>query len=237
MAVSSRLVPAPAAGLVRVAKDVDPFTFWPPRTPLDSTAPQYEGNRFDDPAAVFGSIYCATDAVAAFGETIARYRTCEGLLGRIDEFLEDDPDSEFDPELHPGKVPDDYFAGRYIGTALADGAARFVDLEHPDTHSAAAFPLHHVLEPFNVSGRIDRGTMHNQDRRITRTVAGYFYALAQTADHSELAGLRYESRIHGAWECWLVWEPSPFLPNPAIVKVTRTHPALIAAAKLLDITI
>jgi len=132
-------------------------------------------------------------------------------------------------------VPRDYFASRYLGHAQVDPRTQFVDLEHPDTHAACAAPLLPQVTRYLRTRTIDRGTMHAADRRVTRTVSRHFHDLAQTPDHAELRGLRYESRLLAGWECWVVWDPSPIRGRPAIEKVTRTHPALREAARLLRV--
>ena len=238
MAATSKLVPAPADGLFRVAKDPDPFTPWPPRSPADLSVPILDGNRWDDPKAQFTTMYCATSAVGAFGETIARYRTSAGLLDRIEAFFAGNaPDPEFDPPLEPGKVPEDYFANRYLGHGRVTSAARFVDVEHPSTHSACSLGVLPRIHPFTNAAVVDRGTMHTADRRITRTISRYFWELAQTSDHNDWRGLRYQSRVFEEWECWAVWEPTPMLPDPDVTKVTRTNTDLLEAAKLLDLEV
>src|SRR3712207_1240931 len=136
---SSRAVPPPAQGIYRVAKGLDPFRFLSPRSALpEQDAPVLDGNRWDDPRGEFATLYCATTAEAAFGETIARYREVPGLLDRIDAFLNAAPDADYDFELRPARVPDDYFADRYLGHVAIDPDVRFIDVDHPDTHEALA---------------------------------------------------------------------------------------------------
>ena len=140
---ASHVVAAPRGGVHRVGRGLDPFAFGPPPTPLpDAGEPVVGGNRFDDPAGRFTTLYAASSEEAAFGETIAAYRDRDGLLDRIDEFLNAAADPDHDPELRAGVVPPDYFADRYLGRAPVDASVRFVDLDHPrDTrrgdHSAA----------------------------------------------------------------------------------------------------
>lgn len=103
---NSRVVPAPESGIYRVAKGLDPFRFLPPRSPLpEQDEPVLDGNRWDDSLGEFAALYCASSAVAAFAETIARYREVPGLLDRIDAFLSGEPDSDYDFDLEPARVP------------------------------------------------------------------------------------------------------------------------------------
>jgi hypothetical protein len=180
-------------------------------------------------------VYCASQAEAAFGEVIARYRERPGLLARIDDFLTQSPDPEYDPLLNPGVVPTEFFDGRWIGHVPVDSAVRFVDVDDPATHAAVDVTLRRALREYGVK-RVDRGTFLSSDRRVTRAIAGRYHWLAQTPDHASWRGLRYLSRLAPDWECWAIWEPSPLLTSHLIVeKVTREHPALHAAAQRLNI--
>jgi RES domain len=195
------------------------------------------GNRWDDPAGEFGTMYCSTSAEGAFAETIARYRTQPGLLERIDRFLTGQPDSDYDFLLTPGRMPDEYFTNRVLGHISVDPAARFVDVDHPHTHAAATVALEPLLAAHGLES-VDRGLMYHPDRRLTRPVARYYWQLARSEDHRDWAGLRYMSRLGPEWECWAVWEPSPMLPSTEIVTtLLRDHPDLQAAAAKLDISV
>jgi hypothetical protein len=234
VAVSHALA-APSAGVYRVARGANPFVFRrSTRIPLNDGAVE-DGNRWDDPDGLFKTLYCASSPEAAFGETIARYREAPGLLDRISAFLTSEPDPAYDFELIPGSVPDDYFQSRYIGHISVDQDARFVDLDHPHTHTASRPALKRLLTRFEVS-KIDRGTFLNPDRRITQTIAQHYWQLSLRPDHQNWRGLRYVSRLAHDWECWAVWQPSPLRQLTANVKVvTRNNPALISAAERLGI--
>jgi hypothetical protein len=72
-----------------VSRHWDPFSVAPPPEPLPSSdTPVIEGNRWDDAYGKFSSLYAATTAAAAFGETISRYREKADLIAKIDAFLE-----------------------------------------------------------------------------------------------------------------------------------------------------
>lgn len=234
----SQVVPAPEQGVFRVAKGVDPFQFLAPRSPLpEQDEPVLDGNRWDDPRGEFATLYCATTAQAAFGETIARYRETPGLLDRIDAFLNADPDPAYDFALEPGRVPNDYFADRYLGHVAIDPDVRFVDVDHPKTHTALVAPLRPLLRSHRLRV-VDRGVVFAADRRLTRPIARHYWTLAQSPDHREWAGLRYESRLREGWECWAVWEPSPVrLHVSQVHAVTRANPDLVVAAERLGLVL
>jgi hypothetical protein len=177
----SHALAAPTAGVYRVAANPWLFAFSVPRSALiDDSEPVLGGNRWDDPRGSFATLYCASSAEAAFAETIARYREVPGLLERLAAFLTGTPDAEYDFELKPGQVPEDYFDNRYLGHIAVDDDVRFVDVEHPDTHIAARPALRPLLRGYGIR-RIDRGTFLHADRRVTRTIARYYLLLGARA--------------------------------------------------------
>lgn len=236
--MTSRVVPAPTAGLWRVARGLDPFAFQPPPGRLPhSDRPVLDGNRWDDPDGELATLYCSTTAEGAFAETIARYRTRPGLLERIDRFLTGGPDPEHDFPLEPGRVPDGYFTNRILGHVTVDPDVRFVDVDHPNTHAAAAAALEPLLARHGLES-VDRGVMYHPDRRVTRPMGRYYWQLARSGDHQEWAGLRYMSRLGPDWECWAVWEPSPLRTQfTTLSTLLHDHPDLTTAALKLDITV
>jgi hypothetical protein len=229
---------APEGGVYRVARSVEAFAFHVPEAlPLPAPAPIEEGNRWDDVEGRFATVYCASSAEAAFGEVIARYRERPGLLERIDNFLSQQPDPEYDPLLAPGVLPAEFFDRRWLGHIAVDPAVRFVDVEDPATHTAIDPTLHRQLRAYGIR-RIDRSTFLSPDRRVTRTIATRYHWLAQTPDHATWRGLRYTSRLAPEWECWGIWQPNPLLESDiTIEKVTREHPALHSAATRLGIQV
>jgi hypothetical protein len=234
-ALVSHVREAPTAGVFRVARSAWPFEVHLPEPLVDAGRPVEGGNRWDDPLGKFATLYCASTAEAAFAETIARYRERDGLLERIDRFLSGPPDREYDFDLEPGTIPDDYFEDRYLGHIQVDSEARFVDLEHADTHTAGRHGVLPQLRGFGVS-RFDRGTVASADRRVTRTIARYYQELSLKPDHQSWRGLRYGSRLHASWECWAVWQPAPLsITTAEVTTVTRAHPALRGAVARLGL--
>jgi hypothetical protein len=235
---ASHALAAPQSGVHRVARSVEVFAFQVPGPlPRAAPVPIEEGNRWDDAEGRFATVYCASSAEAAFGEVIARYRERTGLLDRIDSFLSQRPDPEYDPLLSPGVVPAEFFERRWLGHAGVDPVVRFVDVDDPATHAAVDAALRRQLRAYGVR-RVDRSTFLSPDRRVTRTIATRYHWLAQTPDHTAWRGLRYTSRLAAEWECWAIWQPSPLLESDlALEKVTREHPALRAAAARLGIQV
>jgi hypothetical protein len=220
-----------------VSRHWDPFSVAPPPEPLPSSdTPVIEGNRWDDAYGKFSSLYAATTAAAAFGETISRYREKADLIAKIDAFLEGPPDPEYNFDTEPGVVPSDYLSNRRIGRCDIPPWALFVDVDHAETHAHATRGLASLLTEIGFK-EFDRGVMMSPDRRVTRPVASFYHHLSRTADEMEATcGLRYESRLAGEWECWSLWEPLPLDPTTAELEtVTSSNPDLISAVEKLGL--
>lgn len=230
------IVPPPQRGFWRVGRWPDPFAFPPNPTPLPSNTdePILGGGRFDDPNGSYPTLYCSTSAVCAYGETIAVFRRRAGLLEAIDAYLDGRPDPEYDPELHPGIVPDDYLSGRAIGWAEVSAKARFVDVAAAQTHRDAGIRLADLLRQHGLK-EFDRGVVMTQDRRLTRPVGRIYYEL-RVEIGSGWNGIRYESRHQEGWECWAVWDPDAVLGiDAAISPISLTSPALHEAAATVGV--
>lgn len=92
------------------------------------------GNRFDDPTAAesrppeerYRAIYCATQRVATYGETIARFRPSLSLIAQIEAIDDDEPlevalEGVVDPEdPRRGLIPADWRLRRQIGHTVLD---------------------------------------------------------------------------------------------------------------------
>lgn len=93
-------VSPPSGGLYRLVRGpAEPFS----APDWDRAAPDGTfGNRFDDPGADerrpreerFRMVYCATQRVATFGETAARFRVSPGLLRKLDSINDEEPAEE-----------------------------------------------------------------------------------------------------------------------------------------------
>jgi len=126
MASQLVVIPPPAEGLYRLRRGpAEPFapSDWE-RAHDDGTF----GNRFDDPSAdeetppesQFRTVYCATQRVATFGETVARFRPSPTLLANLeavddDESIEESLASAVDPQdVRRGLIPADWRLRRRV---------------------------------------------------------------------------------------------------------------------------
>ncbi|WP_150463200.1 RES family NAD+ phosphorylase [Nesterenkonia ebinurensis] len=84
------------------------------------------GNRFDVPGG--GVLYAATDAEGAFAETLARFRPSPAMRA-----LPRERDEHF---MEPGAVPADWRTRRRLVEFSLSDPLPFVDVDHPETHTA-----------------------------------------------------------------------------------------------------
>jgi hypothetical protein len=199
------------------------------------------GNRFDDPGAYrgipaeqrFRVIYCATQSVGAFGETIARYRKSPKLLAELQHIEDDEPP---DPELEGGIVPEDFRLRRSLGTTRLSDALVFADFTNGETLTILREELASWLVRFGLE-ELDLSTITSQQRRLTQDAARYVYELANSGQ-TVFAGIRYVSRLHAAWELWAIFYDRMIHTPEELAGVIREDDlGLQEAARVLDLRI
>ncbi len=231
-------VPPPAGGFWRVSAWPQPFEPPAPAPPLGARPAVDDGHRFDDPAGVFRTLYCATEPEGALGECLGEFAFNAAAAMRIERFLESEPDEEHDEEYRrPLRRADiDAFSWR-LGHAPSSSAC-LIDVEHWRTYYAVAPRALPALARYRVR-RFDRHRLLDERRHVTRTMAGVYRAEA-TSQSGELkaSGLRFTSRLPPAWECWALWEPLPLrIEEARIQEVTLDTPALRRAAAMLGVAL
>jgi len=252
--VAARLVSVspPAGGLYRLARGpAEPFA--PPdwdRAHEDGTF----GNRFDDPTADegkppgerFRAIYCATQRVAAFGETLANFRPSPSLIAHLaaiddDEPLEEALAGEVDPkDRRRVLIPADWRLRRRIGHTVLDPTLAFVDVAAAETMQHLRAALAPLADRLGLDD-VDLSSLTSQQRCFTQGVARYVYDRREPSGRPRYAGLRYPSRLNpGEWECWAAFDNRirhqrgwPGLPT----SVVADDEDLVAVAKLFELTI
>jgi hypothetical protein len=199
------------------------------------------GNRFDDPGAYrgipeeqrFRVIYCATQSVGAFGETIARYRKSPKLLAELQQIEDDEPP---DPELEGGIVPEDFRLRRSLGTTRLSDALVFADFTNGETLTILREELASWLVRFGLE-ELDLSTITSQQRRLTQEAARYVYALANLGQ-TVYAGVRYVSRLHADWELWAIFYDRMIHTPEEVAGVIREDDlGLQEAARVLDLRV
>lgn len=207
-------------------------------TAAGSPPAEDDGHRFDDPAGVFRTLYCATDAEGAIGECLGEFAFNAAAARRIEAFLESTPDVDRDEGYQRSLGREDVEAFEWkLGHAPAR-PARLIAIDHWRTYFAAAPRALPALARHGIK-RFDRHTLLDERRHVTRTMAGVYRADA-TAASGELraSGLRFTSRLPPAWECWALWEPLPLRAADARTEVvTIDAPALRSAAAMLGVSL
>lgn len=227
------LVPSPGT-LYCVGPWPNPFAWRRPRHMLASTPHHHDGLLWDAPGADFATLYCATEPVGSFVETLAYYRRADDFVTALGEATdEDEPDPEYDFEVGGGTVPPDYF-DLVLGRATLDPNQRFIDIDDPRTHAQLTEELPDLLAEHGFR-TFDHNVTINQDRRITRAIAGHLYAHA-TDTTVAIRGLRYESRLCRGLECWALWEQcNGYLVDRETDPLTPEIPEIKKAAELLKL--
>ena len=137
--------------------------------------PYAHGNRFDDPGEVdgispearFRVVYCASERVCAFAETVARFRPNLRALAGI-RAASDDPDIA--SVLRPGLITEDWRLKRRVGTIVLDPPLRFVDIADAETLAA----LRDVFAPLAVALGLpdfDLSAVTSAHRLLTQRIA------------------------------------------------------------------
>lgn len=237
VAVTETVSP-PSTGLWRVGRLPNPVDVPPaPEALIDDDRPLLETNRWDDSQGDFSTLYCGTTPEACFAETLAPFRKTN-VVSRIDLFMKEDPDEGADFDLTSGAVPADYIHSRALAHFNVNESRTFIDIDHPQTHSALNTSLGWVPPKYGFK-EFDRGLLMTQDRRITRRVARHYYDLSQASDHHAWCGIRYQSRLDADYECWAMFVPPlPFDPKTAeVTQLTWADERLRAVAERLSLAL
>jgi hypothetical protein len=233
-----RTVPPPTRGFWRVSAWTQAFVPPPPPPALGTPPDEDDGGRYDDPDGKLRTLYCATEPEGALGERLGDFVFSSAAVVRIEAFLESEPEPGFDEDYNHPLSSEDI---RAFGWKLAHAPAldaRLIDVDHWRTYLAAAPRALAALSRYGIE-RFDRRTLLDENRYITRTMAGVYRADA-TDEHGELqaSGLRFTSRLPPAWECWALWEPPPLDETTAQIEdVTFNTPALHKAANMLGVAL
>lgn len=232
------LVNLPLDGLWRLTDWYEPFDPPPPPPPVAATNPDHdESRRWDAPNEEFHTLYCATRPEGAFGEKLAQFALDPELAVEIEDFLEGEPDGFAADNLVAGLSRDQVEQLNWkLAWASSDREARAIDIAARRTQLAVLPGIGGLLRAFGFPG-LDAAALRTSQRAFTRQVAGYLHQAAQDENEELRAcGIRYESRLPPAWECWALWQPLPLdVDLGKIEEVTIDHPAFRNAAALLGV--
>jgi hypothetical protein len=233
------LVDLPPGGVWRVTGWPDPFEPPPPPPPISKDEPDTdESRRWDAPNREFRVLYCATQEEGAFGEKLSSFRLEPAVVRAIDEFLVEEADDEFEcDDLAGGLTKEDIENLNWqLAWAPRLGGAQAIDITASRSKLAASPGIARFVRAFGFP-RLNRVALRTSRRGFTRRVAGYLHEMATDEDGNlQVNGIRYESRLPPAWECWALWEPLPLdMSEAKVEKVTIDHRALRSAAAKLGV--
>ena len=227
MAAEPRWVHAPPDGIWRVGRGDNPLTL---RLPDEGTlASSTNGNRFDSPEASYGVLYFASTLEGCFVETLARFRPSPEVAAIVrDEWQ----------TLHfmeVGAVPWEWRQRRTSVKVGVSATARFLDIEHLDTHQFLRNELALGLAALGQRD-LDVSTVRGPDRRVTRLISNWAYHARTPEGEPTYDGIRYLSRIGSDWELWAVFQGVPLEPIE-IRPIERETPELSSIAAKFGLTI
>lgn len=244
-------VAPPSTGLYRLARGpADPFE------PQDWSFAHEDGtfgNRFDDPGPGpahaagprFRAVYCATQRIAAFGETLARFRPSLTLLAQLALIDDDEPVADaLAGVIDPGDparaiIPADWRLRRRIGHTILDPSLVFVDIAAAETMQYLRIALAPLAATLGLTD-IDLSSVTSPQRRITQACARYIFDIPESDAQPRFAGIHYPSRLNPNWECWAVFDRDlHHLPGwPGFPEsIPPDDPDLLAAATLYGLTV
>ena len=110
-----------------------------------------------------------------------------------------------------------------------DSSLRFLDLEATETHSALRSPLAKIWRDELHLPDLDVAAIRSHHGPLTRAIGRWAY------EHG-LAGLRYLSRINTNWECWAIFDRTPFAVQRTSL-IRPDDPEFVAASQALGLTV
>ncbi len=206
----------PSERLHRLGRIPDP---WLPRDWSYVSSDGTFGNRFDDPKSYYRVLYAASQEVACYVETLARFRLDPKLIDELKEI-------EGDDDFHPlGHVPAEWVERRLMGSAWAGGKFAFVCgsewLKELRTGLAA------ICAAFGISD-LDASILQSRSQFvITQAVSRYVF-------ESGFQGIYYLSRHGHDFENWALFEPFD-LRDTTSRAIQVEDPALTEALRILGL--
>lgn len=195
-----KLVEPPPTPLYRVARCSGPLK--PSWIAAEDALQPRAGNRFDVVGG--GVIYCGTNVVVCFAETLARYRPTAKMRALM---------KNVDPGFVVcGGVPQDWREQRTIVTVNLIDPLPFVDVDDPVTHEYLTAVMADELTAFGVDV-LDVDTVRGKNRLITRAMSSWAYWAVDDDGNLGYSGVRYLSRVLPNEECWAVFDGTDIVEN------------------------
>lgn len=219
---------SPSSELYRVGRFPDPWQ-WPD---WSFARGDTFGNRWDDPESAYRVLYCSSQRLACFLETIGRFpgdpKVEEGLAE-----IELEPD-EVDHAVAPGVlVVADWIIKRRIGRGVVQGTYAAVG-----TSTSLAYLHHQVTELLNKYGleELDGAAIRSEHRELTQTISRIVYECSTTDGRRQFDGIKYLSRYGDEFDNWGIFEPGT-IEAQEHEAIAADDPDLLEAASRLDVTL
>lgn len=184
----------------------------------------------------FRAVSCATNAIGAFGETLARFRPSDALLAELKSIGDEDPSAKTTKSRDltasvAGIVPTAWQLRRVLAQTGIDSSLRFFDLATPASHQYLRAALTPSVTALGL-GDLDFGAVVGPHRKLTQAIARHVYELRDNEDMPLFAGLRYLSRLNPEWECWAVFADRMIHTPLSTVTIAPGNPDLLAVCDI-----
>jgi hypothetical protein len=208
----------PREPLFHIGRNPDPFAW---------TEWAFVGaGRFDDPRPVrtFRVLYAAEQRLAAFVETLQKWRPSLEALAAFNAVIpaprDDAPEDPFD------RIPPDWHLKRSIGTLLLPPDQRWLDLREHETRETLRAELAPSLWSLGVDD-FDLSDALSRNRRLTQPIA-------LLALRNGFQGIAYKSRFDANFDCWAIFEGARVEPVGRFA-ILRNDPDLLEAARRFNL--
>lgn len=210
----------------RLGRQPDPWS-WPDPAYSSGT------NRWDDPTGTYRVLYAATQRVATFVETMARFRQDPIVAVALAEIADDEEDEDL---AWLGKVPRDWLTRRAIGTALLTG--NFAEVSGAQSLSLLRRRMASRLDVHGLTDLDASAIRISAPRRFTQEISRLIYECT-SGGARQFDGIYYRSRFGDEFDNWALFEPlgESTLNVRVVAAVEADDPDLLTALDILDLAL
>lgn len=206
----------PPDAIFRIGRKPDP---WQPPDWSRSNPDGTFGNRFDDPEGYYRVLYAASQKLACFLETLARYRPDLSLLAELHAIEGDD---DFVPL---GYVPAEWRDGRLLGAAAVEG--NYADIFAAEWIALLRQRLAEDCLRLGLKDLDASVLQSHTSRRLTQLAS-------LEVRRRGFDGIYYRSRYGHDLENWAVFEPFP-ITRAVTQAIAADDPDFLNALRILGL--